>query len=436
MPGFSINPYTGVEPTHTVHTYFCPVYAEIITIGDELLIGQTIDTNSAWIGRQLSDRGIAILRRTAIKDREQDIVNAISESFGRVDFVLVTGGLGPTKDDITKKTLANIYGCGYRRDQAVLAHLERLFANRGRTLMDVNRQQADLPEICETLHNEVGTAPGMWFDVNGKVLVSMPGVPNEMMHIMEHGVFPRLKNRFSTPTILHKTAVTINIAESLLSKELETFEAALPEHIKLAYLPSMNTVKLRLTGQSEDEQSLNREMNEWFGQLCERAGAWLFAPEDVIPARYIARKLIENKITFTLAESCTGGYIANQLIMEPGVSAILSGSMVTYANQIKHDELGVPKEVFETEGAVSETCARIMAEGIRKKFGADLAISTTGIAGPAGGTESKPVGLIYIGVSSAAGTVVKKFRLFGNREQFMMRACHCAMQMVKEHLNL
>jgi nicotinamide-nucleotide amidase len=409
--------------------------AEIITIGDELLIGQTIDTNSAWIGKSLALMGIQISRKTAISDTENEIITAITEALHRVDFLLVTGGLGPTKDDITKKTLSKLYGCGFRRDEVVTAHLENIFARRGRQLLEINKQQADVPEICEVLSNEVGTAPGMWFDQNGKVLVSMPGVPNEMMHIMENRVFPRIKNRFKTPEILHYTAVTVGIPESLLSKQLEEFENSLPPHIKLAYLPALNTVKLRLSGQADDADLLTAEMNGFFDRMCETCGDSIFVKEDISPVKHIARQLIKHKIKVTLAESCTGGYIANQLVVEPGISKVFNGSIISYANEIKQMELGVPAEVFTTEGAVSETCARQMCEAALKKFNADIAISTTGIAGPGGATDEKPVGLIYIGIATAKGSLVKKFHLFGTREQFMNRAANCAMIMVKNALS-
>jgi nicotinamide-nucleotide amidase len=408
---------------------------EIITIGDELLIGQTIDTNSAWMGRNLSILGFELSRRIAIGDNADAIKAAIDESFSRVDMVLLTGGLGPTKDDITKKTLCEYYQCGLRRDNSVMIHLETIFKSRGRQLLEINKVQADVPEICQTLPNGVGTAPGMWFDVNGKVLVSMPGVPNEMMHICTEHVFPRMSNRFATENILHKTLLTINIAESLLSHTLEKFESELPSHFSLAYLPALNTVKLRLTAKGSDLLSLQGEMEALFQKLCVECGEYLFAPEDVLPASHIATKLIQQKIRFTLAESCTAGYIANQLAMMPGISAVYSGSIITYSNEVKHNELGVPKEIFTTVGAVSEQCARFMVEGVLEKFNADIAISTTGIAGPTGATEEKPVGLIYIGVASKKNTLVRKFRLHGNREQFMQRASNCAMQMINEVIN-
>jgi nicotinamide-nucleotide amidase len=408
--------------------------AEILTIGDELLIGQTIDTNSAWIGKNLALLGIQITRKTAISDNENEIIDGISEAFRRVDLLLVTGGLGPTKDDITKKTLAKLYGCGFRRDEGVTAHLENIFARRGRQLLEANKQQADVPEICEVLANDVGTAPGMWFDQHGKVLVSMPGVPNEMMHIMENRVFPRLKNRFAMPQILHYTAVTVGVPESLLSKQLEDFEQTLPKHIKLAYLPALNTVKLRLSGQSDNSDQLHREMDLFFNKMCDICGKAIFVKEDISPIKHIARLLIQHKIKITLAESCTGGYIANQLIIEPGISKVFNGSIISYANEIKNQELHVPAEIFSTKGAVSEECAKYMCEAALKKFHADIAVSTTGIAGPGGATDEKPVGLIYIGIATANGSFVKKYHLFGTREQFMQRAANCAMMLVKDVL--
>ena len=408
--------------------------AEIITIGDELLIGQTIDTNSAWMGKELANRGIQVSRKTAISDTKDAIMNAIKESFNRVDLVLLTGGLGPTKDDITKKTLTEFYGCSYRRDSQVMAHLENIFAKRGRTLLDINSQQADVPEICETLYNEVGTAPGMWFDVNGKVLISMPGVPSEMMHIMENRVFPKLKNRFETPHIIHLTALTIGIPESLLSKQLETFELGLPPHIKLAYLPALNTVKLRLSGTGINEDELQQDMQAQFDGLCGIASKHIFAREDIQPVKFIAQKLIQHKLKVTLAESCTGGYIANQFVQVPSISKVFSGSIISYSNDIKHRELGVDEALFTTVGAVSSECAKAMCEAALEKFSADIAISTTGIAGPGGATPEKPVGLIFIGIATKQGSMVQKFHLFGTREQFMIRASNCAMQMVKEVL--
>jgi len=263
----------------------------------------------------------------------------------------------------------------------------------------------------------------------------MPGVPSEMMNIMIREVIPRLKNRFQFPNIIHKTAVTVGLPESLLSRLLEDFESRLPHHIKLAYLPSLNMVKLRLSGRAEKNENLEQDLSLVFDEMCAICSKYILCKEDEIPARFITRQLIHKNISFTLAESCTGGFIANQMLQEPGVSRIFKGSIICYANEIKVAELGVKPETIAEFGAVSEPCAAEMADGVRKKFGSQIALSATGIAGPGGGTDEKPVGLVFIGLSTTKGTRVQKFRLFGNREQFMARACNAAMLMMRDCLN-
>jgi nicotinamide-nucleotide amidase len=411
--------------------------AEIITIGDELLIGQTIDTNSAYFGQQMGSIGISIKRKTAISDHAQAILDALAEAFSRVDLVIMTGGLGPTKDDITKKTLCTFYQCGYRRDETVLAHLEQLFAARGRLMMETNQVQADVPELCETLHNAVGTAPGMWFDQQGKVLVSLPGVPGEVYHLTEERVIPKLKAKFPLPTIEHRTLVTLQKAESLLSRQLESFEASLPSHLSLAYLPSFNMVKLRLSQTTEsNDTAMAGDIDRYFAKLQSEIEADVYCLGDIDPALYLSKYLINNNITFSTAESCTGGWVAHRLMQAPGISAVYPGSLVAYANDVKSSELGVDPSIIEANGAVSEVCALAMAEGVRKKFGVDLAIATTGIAGPGGGTKEKPVGFVYIAVSTANAQLCKSFRLFGNREQIIQRSSNAALWMVKQLLKM
>lgn len=409
--------------------------AEIITIGDELLIGQTIDTNSAYFGQQLGGIGISISRRTAVSDKESAILSALSEAFSRVDLVIMTGGLGPTKDDITKKTLCQYYQCGYRRDEAVLSHLESLFASRGRLMLETNKVQADVPESCETLHNAVGTAPGMWFDHQGKVLISLPGVPGEVYHLTEERVIPRLKSKFPLPTVEHRTLITLQKAESLLSRQLETFEASLPPHLSLAYLPSFNMVKLRLSQVSNSGQT-NGDIDEYFSKLQASIPEDVFCLGDIDPALFLSNYLIKNNIRFTTAESCTGGWVAHRLMQAPGISAVYPGSLVAYANDVKQGELGVDPAIIEAHGAVSEACALAMAKGALKKFQVDLAIATTGIAGPGGGTKEKPVGLVYIAVATNDAHFCKPFRLFGNREQIIQRSSNAALWMVKQLLKL
>jgi nicotinamide-nucleotide amidase len=408
--------------------------AEIITIGDELLIGQTIDTNSAYLGQQLGKIGISVSRKTAISDQENAILSAIAESQSRVNILIITGGLGPTKDDITKKTLCKYFDCGYRMDENVVNQLQKMFEKRGRVMLETNLVQANMPEACETLTNEVGTAPGMWFYRNDQVLISLPGVPGEVYHLIEKQVIPRLQQEFNLPMVEHRTLVTVQKAESLLSRDLESFEASLPENIGLAYLPSFNTVKLRLTQKVENINDLS--IDHYFKLLQQTIAEDVFCLEDIDPALHVSRYLIQNNISFSTAESCTGGWVAHRLMQAPGISAVYPGSIVAYSNEVKATELGVPSHIFDEDGAVSEACSLAMADGVRKKFGVDLGISTTGIAGPGGGTDKKPVGLVYIAVSYKENSMVKKFRLFGNREQIIQRSSNAALWMVKQILDL
>ena len=408
--------------------------AEIITIGDELLIGQTIDTNSAYLGQQLGKIGISVSRKTAISDQENAILSAIAESQSRVNILIITGGLGPTKDDITKKTLCKYFDCGYRMDENVVNQLQKMFEKRGRVMLETNLVQANMPEACETLTNEVGTAPGMWFFRNNQVLISLPGVPGEVYHLIEKQVIPKLQQEFNLPMVEHRTLVTVQKAESLLSRDLESFEASLPENIGLAYLPSFNTVKLRLTQKVENINDLS--IDHYFKLLQQTIAEDVFCLEDIDPALHVSRYLIQKNISFSTAESCTGGWVAHRLMQAPGISAVYPGSIVAYSNEVKATELGVPSHIFEEDGAVSEACSLAMADGVRKKFGVELGISTTGIAGPGGGTDKKPVGLVYIAVSYKENSMVKKFRLFGNREQIIQRSSNAALWMVKQILDL
>lgn len=406
--------------------------AEIITIGDELLIGQTIDTNSVYLAKKLEEIGIKISRKTAISDKQSDIIEMLDSASNRVHVIIITGGLGPTKDDITKKTLASYFNSDWRIDEAVLDHLVNIFKNRGRELLETNKLQAELPSKCVTLFNAVGTAPGMWFSINDKIVVSLPGVPNEVKYITEYELIPKLNETFGLKPVVHKTLVTLNIPESLLSKKLESFETNLPTDFSLAYLPNYNCVKLRLS--CHNPQISEKEVENYFQILQKEVGSNLFCVGDIQPAEFIANKLIEKNISIATAESCTGGYIANQLIQNPGISSIMAGSIISYSNDVKRTELNVPHEYLENFGAVSDQVAESMVVGVCQKFNSTIGISTTGIAGPSGGTASKPVGTIFIAVKYKDQTKVQKFRLLGNRIQFMERATNCAMMMVKEIL--
>ncbi|MFN5251927.1 MAG: competence/damage-inducible protein A [Bacteroidia bacterium] len=408
--------------------------AEIITIGDELLLGQVIDTNSAWMGLQLADIGISVDRRTAIGDSESAIISAIAEARTRCNLILLTGGLGPTRDDITKKTLCTYFNCGLRRDEEVMRHLEAIFEKRGRRMLEINMQQADMPEKCTTLFNAVGTAPGMRFEEGEFTLISVPGVPSEMMHILSTHVFGWLPEKYELPAIVHKTLLTAGIPESLLSEKLTTVEDQLPVNFKLAYLPAFNSIRLRLTGIGKSKDLVEKELLPILETIKSICAENLVADYDTDMAGALAQKLLQRNTTISLAESCTGGYIANALIKQSGISAVMKGAIVSYSNEIKHNELGVPQEIFTTEGAVSESCAKAMVEGILRKFDTDVAISTTGIAGPGGATEDKPVGLVFIGVANKHQTIVKRFVFNGNREQFMQRTCTAALQMLLQLL--
>ena len=404
--------------------------AEIITIGDELLIGQTIDTNSVYLAKKFEEIGIRISRKTAISDEKSDIIEMLQSASQRVDLIIITGGLGPTKDDITKKTMVDYFQCGWRIDQNVIDHLTKIFQSRGREFLEINKVQADLPACCETLHNEVGTAPGMLFNENGKIIISLPGVPNEVEYLIEHQAIPRLIEKFNLAQIEHRTLITLMVPESMLSKQLETFEASLPENLKLAYLPSFNCVKLRLSAHGNIISS--QFLDEWFVELQTATLPHVFCTSDISPVNYISSVLLEKNISISTAESCTGGFIANQFIQTPGISNILSGSIITYSNEIKESELNVPHDILKEFGAVSEETATAMVNGVCEKFKSQLGIATTGIAGPSGGTDKKPVGTIFIAVKYLDQILVRKFRLFGSRIQFMERANNCAMAMVKE----
>lgn len=398
------------------------MYAEIITIGDELLLGQTIDTNSAWLGTELNRYGIRIKKRCAVADDAHEIKQALDAAFSRVDLVLMTGGLGPTKDDITKKVLCDYYRCGEREDAEVLALLERYFRDRGRVMLEINRGQAVLPEACETLMNLRGTAPGMWFDRNGKVLISMPGVPYEMQYIMEHGGFSRIRERFHSTPVTHRTLTVINIAESLLSKHLEDFESGLPAGFKLAYLPNLNLIRLRISTGSERRENDEAELDAAFADLQKACSEWMVAAADTTPPDVTANLLTERNLQLATAESCTGGNLAHTYTLIPGVSASYRGSILAYANDVKIQLLNVDPADIEAHGAVSEPVAKSMALKVCEVMQTHCSIATTGIAGPGGGTADKPIGTVFIAVACNGKVYSEKFRFFGTRDQIIQRS--------------
>lgn len=388
--------------------------AEIITIGDEILIGQIIDTNSAWMAQQLNAVGIRIKQISSVSDNREHILSALKEASERADVILITGGLGPTKDDITKTTLADYFGVGMKRDQETLDNVARIFARYNRPLLDVNIRQADVPENCEVLLNKNGTAPGMWFHENAKVYVSMPGVPHEMMYLMEDLVIPKLKATFNLPKILHQTILTVGEGESFLAERIADIEDQLPPEIKLAYLPKLGLVRLRLSAYGKDEEKLKQELETQTKKITERLGSTVAATEDIPLEKAILLLMAKNKQTLSLAESCTGGYIAHLFTSLPGASGVFLGGAVSYSYEMKEQMLGVNNDTLWRTGAVSEETVREMAEGALRNFSSDYALAITGIAGPDGGTPEKPVGTVWVAVARKDKTVARKY-VFGNK---------------------
>ena len=407
---------------------------EIITIGDEILIGQIVDTNSAWMGQQLNGIGASVQRILSISDGKEEIKLAISESANRVDVVLVTGGLGPTNDDVTKVALCEYFGCKTVFHPEIEAHIEQLFARFNRTVSEINRQQADLPEACQPLHNAQGTAPGMWFDTGKTVIISMPGVPYEMKGIMTNEVLPRLVKRFEAPTILHRTILTMGLGESWLSERISAWENALPKALKLAYLPSPGRVRLRLTAIGKNEEALRLELNTEVSKLLELIPELVYGFDEDTIEGVVGNLLRERKMTVSTAESCTGGSIAQLLTSISGASHYFLGGIVAYSNDVKQQELGVNLKTLEAFGAVSEAVVIEMAEGARQKFKTDFAISVSGIAGPDGGTADKPVGTVWIAVAGTRGTQAKMYQFGDNRKRNIERSALTALNMLRKQI--
>ncbi|MCE7060160.1 competence/damage-inducible protein A [Dyadobacter sp. CY343] len=390
--------------------------AEIITIGDEILFGQIIDTNTQWIGTQLTDIGIRPTRKTSVGDNKQDILSAFTEASQRASVIIVTGGLGPTRDDITKHTFCEYFGTELEINQDALALVTSFFAKRGRVMTELNIQQAALPKNCTYIPNLWGTAPGMWFEKDNVVYVSLPGVPYEMKNLMEHEILPRLKAKFSTTIIQHKSIRTIGIGESFLAEKIADWETALPEHIKLAYLPHFGQVRLRLTGTGTDQAMLDRDLQAQVSAVTPLIEEFIFGYDLDELETVVGSLLKENNATLGTAESCTGGYVASRITSVSGSSQYFEGSVVSYSNAVKMNVLGVKQETLLEFGAVSEQTAREMAEGARKVLNTTFAIATTGIAGPDGGTPDKPVGTVWIACATPNETFTQLLSLRNDRK--------------------
>lgn len=404
---------------------------EIITIGDELLIGQVIDTNSAWMAQELNKFGFYVYQRTAVGDSAAHIVKAINEAIKRVDIVLITGGLGPTKDDITKHTLCKYFKSKLVVNKVVLNDIKKMFKDRHRVVSPVNLKQAEVPDNCICIRNKNGTAPGMWFHHKNKIIVSMPGVPYEMKGMMTDGVLPRLKKTFITPHIVHSTILTQGIGESTLAEMIEKWEDALPPNMKLAYLPAPGMVRLRLTAIDHDKKIKGLAASQ-IKKLKPLISKYIYGEGDDNLPELIATLLVKKKKTLSLAESCTGGYISHLITSMPGCSAFYLGSVISYDNFIKESFLDVPAGVLKKHGAVSEETVTFMAKNIKKKFKTDYAIATSGVAGPSGGTDEKPVGLVWIGIATPTKVFAKKIQYGTDR----MRNIHVFSQTALNMLRL
>ena len=408
------------------------VKVEIITIGDEILIGQIVDTNSAWMSVGLNKAGFEIVQITSVHDDAAHIVASLDLALERAEVVLFTGGIGPTKDDITKQTLSRYFGMQLVFSDEVYKNIEQVLINRSRAVNELTRTQAFVPDGCTVIQNRVGTAPVTWFEKNGKVIVSMPGVPNEMKHIMSTEVIPRLSQRYKTPTIIHKNVIVQGYPESALAMKIADWENALPADIHLAYLPNYGIIKLRLSGISDDPLSLEFSINQQIAGLTEILADAIVAYDDTPVEEMIGNLLADKGMTLATAESCTGGFIAHKITSIPGSSQYFKGSVVAYSNEVKVNVLNVLPGDIDLYGAVSKQVVEQMAVNVRKLLKTDVAIATSGIAGPDGGTAEKPVGVVWISVSSPKGVVSREFK-FGNvRIQNIERTAQTAMLMLKE----
>jgi len=413
---------------------------EIITIGDEILIGQIVDTNSAFIGQLLNMNGLSVKQISSVSDNSDHIKKALDEARSRADIILITGGLGPTKDDITKKTLCEYFDTTMRFDEGAYEDVKEIFATYGKEVTPLNRKQAEVPAICEVIRNKNGTAPGMWFNVKGKIFVSMPGVPYEMKALMKDSVIPKIKSLFKLPFIFHKTVLTQGIGESTLSELISDWEDSLAtENIKLAYLPSPGMVRLRLSTKGDNEKklidSVDKKIEELKLLIPEYIyGYEVYGEERVSLEQMVGRLLTEKKKTISTAESCTGGYISHLITKVPGSSKYYIGSVISYAYEIKESELGVPHEVIEKFGAVSQQVVEQMAKAVRIKYKTDYSISASGIAGPDGGTDEKPVGTVWIAIAGPDKVISEKFLFGNNRERNIQKTANAALKMLKELL--
>lgn len=406
----------------------------IITIGDEILIGQILDTNSRYISQALNRIGVVVTERVSIGDSAEQIVSTLDRALAISDVVIITGGLGPTKDDITKHTLARYYNSELVYNEQVGSFVEQLLARRGIAFTELNRGQAMVPQCCTVLHNAHGTAPGMWFERDGKVVVSLPGVPFEMRHLIDDSVVPMLTQRFELKAIVHRTMITSGIAESILAEKIAPWEDNLPGVLHLAYLPAPNVVRLRLSAYEVDGQSVSQIIDDEFDKLKGIIPEAIVGFEDATVEQLVHRWMTENGKTLSVAESCTGGAVAAKFTAMAGASAYFNAGVVSYSNEAKRDILGVNMDDIVRYGAVSEAVAIQMAEGVRRAGQSDYAVSTTGIAGPTGGSAEKPVGTVWIGIATPKGSFAVLKNCGTDRSQIIDRATAYAIKLLYDNL--
>lgn len=411
------------------------INASIITIGDELLIGQVVDTNSAWMAQELNKIGIWMKRKVAVGDDREEIIHALDNESKESDVILITGGLGPTADDITKPTLCEYFGGKLVVNEQALLHVIHIFEYiLKRPVTEVNRKQAEVPDNCTVLQNPWGTAPGMWFEKNGKIFISLPGVPIEMKGIMKEHVLPALKTHFALPHILHQTVLVAGIGESNLAEVIRDWEAALPQNIKLAYLPNFGFVRLRMTGWSNDKNALEEELESRLESLKPLIKEWYVIDEDLTIQQVVGKMLKARKQTTSTAESCTGGYVAHLLTLDAGASSNYKGSVVSYDNQVKKDILHVSHETLESVGAVSEETVTQMVKGALQELKTDYCIATSGIMGPDGGSENKPIGMVWIGVGNKEKIVTQLFNFRFDRQRNIELTAMNALNMLRKFI--
>ena len=408
--------------------------ATIVTIGDEILIGQILDTNSRYISRALNAHGIVVAERTSIGDNRAQIVETLDSALSQSEVIIITGGLGPTNDDITKHTLCEYFNSTLRYDEVEAEHIRTMLATRNIAFNDLNRGQAMVPECCTVLHNAHGTAPGMWFEKDGHVVISLPGVPFEMQHLIDEEVMPRLAAHFELREIVHRTMITFGIAESILAEKISAWEEALPEYLHLAYLPAPNIVRLRLSAYEVEGKKVSQEIESQFEKLRSIIPDNIAGFEEASVEELVHNALISKGYTLAVAESCTGGAIASKFTAQAGASAYFLCGVVSYSNESKCNVLGVQMSDIKQYGAVSEQVAVAMAQGARAISGANFAVSTTGIAGPTGGSAEKPVGTVWIGISTPDKCFAVRKNCGTDRSQIISRATAYAIAMLYDEL--